>query len=362
MPSCFENAKLYYERNTTVMILFTSDYCEGAHPRILESMLRTNLEQNPGYGEDRFCEAARAHIRRACGDDTLPVFFLVGGTQANLTVISAALRPHQGVLAAVSGHINVHETGAIEATGHKVLALPSTDGKLTAAQVRDYCAQHWNDETHEHIVQPKMVYISHPTEIGTLYSADELRQLRAACDACNLLLYLDGARLGYGLTAEGTDVTLPLLCECCDAFYIGGTKVGALMGEAVCMPRRALAEDFKYLIKQRGGRLAKGWLLGLQFAALFEDDLYWDIGRHANRLAADIRRACEEKGFPFLVPSVTNQQFPILPDAFLARLDDTYAYSYWQRVDETHSAVRFCTSWATRDEDVAALCADILAL
>lgn len=344
------------------MILFTSDYCEGAHPRILDKMQRVNFTQNPGYGEDRFCDEARAHIRRACGDDTLPVFFLVGGTQTNLTVISSALRPHQGVLTAASGHINVHETGAIEATGHKVLALASEDGKVTAEQVRTAYAQHWNDETHEHMVQPKMVYLSHPTEIGTLYTAAELRALRAACDACGLLLFLDGARLGYGLTAAGTDVDLPLLCECCDVFYIGGTKVGALMGEAVVMPNRALADDFKYLIKQRGGRLAKGWLLGIQFGVLFEDGLYFEVGRHANRLAADIRDACAQKGYPFLTPSVTNQQFPILPDDAIARLSEKYAFSYWQRMDETHSAVRFCTSWATRPEDVAALCADLAAL
>ena len=286
----------------------------------------------------------------------------MGGTQTNLTVIAATLRPHQGVISADTGHINVHETGAVEATGHKVIALPSADGKLTAQQVLDCYHEHWNDATHEHIVQPGMVYISNPTEIGSIYHRSELQALAAACRECGLPLFMDGARLGYGLAAEDNDLDLPTITDCCDVFYIGGTKVGALFGEAVVIRNPAIAKDFRYSIKQRGGMLAKGRLLGIQFAALFEDGLYFDISRHAVKLAMKIREACESKGYSFVVPSTTNQQFPILPNALIEKLGEKWGYSFWGKIDEQHSAVRFCTSWATDEAAVEQLCSDIRSL
>lgn len=249
-------------------ILFQCDYNEGAHPKVLERLVQTNMEQTPGYSEDKYCEEAREKIRKACGDDSLAVHFLVGGTQTNVTVINAALRKHQGVLCAVTGHINVHETGAVEACGHKVLGLESPDGKITAAQVAEAYEAHIHNDSFEHMVQPKMVYISNPTEVGTIYSKAELTALSETCHKYGLYLFLDGARLGYGLAAPDNDLTLPEIAALCDVFYIGGTKVGALFGEAVVIKNPELAQDFRYLIKQNGGMLAKGRLLGLQFDAL----------------------------------------------------------------------------------------------
>ena len=240
------------------MILFTSDYTEGAHPRIIEKLAETNMEQTVGYGEDPYCEEAREAIKKVCEAPEADVHFLVGGTQTNFTVISSILRPFQGVICADSGHINVHETGAVEATGHKVLALPSKEGKITGQQIKEYYDLHWSDESREHIVQPKMVYISHPTEVGTLYTKAELEDISSICKECGLYLFLDGARMGYGLMAPGTDVTLPDIAKCCDVFYIGGTKVGALFGEAVVITNPCLKQDFRYCIKQKGGMLAKG--------------------------------------------------------------------------------------------------------
>lgn len=344
------------------MIRFNCDYSEGAHPRIMQHLMDTNMEQTAGYGEDPHCEHAAALIRRECGREDVDVHFLVGGTQTNLTVIAAALRTHQGVIAADSGHVNVHESGAIEATGHKVLAQACQDGKLTAQQVRRVVEDHYNDETQEHMVQPKMVYISHPTEVGTLYTKAELEALHALCQEKGLYLFLDGARMGYGLTAPGTDVTLRDIAHLCDVFYIGGTKVGALFGEALVIGNNGLKEDFRYIIKQKGAMLAKGRLLGVQFEVLFEDGLYYEMGRHANEAAAVIREACQQKGYPFLCPSPTNQQFPILPDDKLAKLAEKYAFANFGRVDETHSAVRFCTSGCTKLVDAKALADDILAL
>ena len=281
------------------MILFQCDYNEGAHPKVMEKLMETNLEQTVGYGEDEHCARAAALIRKACEDDSLAVHFLVGGTQANMTVIAAALRPHQGVIAALTGHINGHETGAVEATGHKVLALPQKDGKISASQVKDLCEAHLNDASFEHTVQPKMVYISNPTEYGTLYTRKELEALHEVCRRYGLYLFLDGARLGYGLAAADNELDLPMIAACCDVFYIGGTKVGALFGEAVVMSNDELKKDFRYLIKQKGGMLAKGRLLGVQFEALFEDGLYMEISRHADRLADKLREAFTQAGFPF---------------------------------------------------------------
>ena len=325
-------------------------------------MERSNLEQTPGYGEDPYCGKAAGIIRRLCGAEDAGVHFLVGGTQANATVVASILRPIQGVLCAQTGHINVHETGAVEAAGHKVMALPGADGKITAAQVREAYDAHWNDATHEHMVQPGMVYISFPTENGTLYTKEELTALSRVCRERDLPLYLDGARLGYGLAAGRNDLTLADIARLCDVFYIGGTKVGALFGEAVVITDGRLKRDFRYYVKQHGAMLAKGRLLGIQFLALLEDGLYFEISARADRLAEKIRSAFQEKGFPFLFDSPTNQQFPILPDAALEKLSQRYAYGFWRRMDEGHAAVRFCTSWATKEEDVDRLLGDVRSL
>ena len=341
------------------MIYFNNDYSEGCHEKVLDALVRTNMEQTFGYGEDEYCAAAAAKIKTLCGREEIAVHFLVGGTQTNLTVIDAALRPHQGALCAVSGHINVHETGAVEATGHKVLTVPSADGKITAAQVAGVVKAHRADSSFEHTVQPKLVYISNPTELGTLYTLAELADLSETCHELGLYLFLDGARLGYGLAAKGNDVTMDDIARLCDVFYIGGTKVGALFGEAVVITNPVLAEDFRYLIKQHGGMLAKGRLLGVQFDALMTDDLYFEIAEHADRLADRIRQTLCDLRIPFLVPGVTNQLFPILPDAVLEELSKKYVFCEQERIDETHRAVRFCTSWATREEHVEELCIDL---
>ena len=337
------------------MIYFQCDYAEGCHPRILERLTETNLEQTPGYGMDPHCERARNLIRLACGDENADVHFLVGGTQANTTVIASILRPHQGALCADTGHINCHETGAIEATGHKVLPLPNTDGTITGDQVRDYCRAHWDDSSHEHTVQPGLVYISYPTESGTLYTKQQLLDLRAACREWELPLFIDGARLGYGLTSPACDITLPELASLCDVFYIGGTKCGALFGEAVVITGAALKRDFRYAIKQHGGMLAKGRLLGIQFETLFEDGLYFEICKQAVDYALEIRRAFEARGIPMFGTSATNQQFAILTAEQQAAFAGQFASEYWGDAGDGRSIVRFCTSWATTRENVDAL-------
>ena len=341
------------------MILFNSDYTEGAHPRILERLIETNLEQTTGYGEDAYCEAAREAIRKVCDAPEADVHFLVGGTQANFTVISSALKPYQGVLCADTGHINVHETGAVEACGHKVLALPGKDGKITAEQIRNAHDLHWSDESHEHIAQPKMVYISHPTELGTLYTKGELEEIGRVCRECGLYLFLDGARLGYGLMSPGTDVTIADIAKICDVFYIGGTKVGALFGEAVVIMNPQLKPDFRYCIKQKGGMLAKGRLLGIQFLELFRDGLYFEIAKHAIDMAMILKEGLKEKGYSFFMDSVTNQQFIMIEDEKLEKIREKYGVTYQQRYDETHSVIRLCTSWATTEENVRSLLADL---
>ena len=341
------------------MIRFNCDYCEGAHERILRKLAETNLEQTPGYGEDHYCAEAAGIIRSLCGQEDAAVHFLVGGTQANTTVIAAALRPWQGVLSAESGHIAFHETGAIEASGHKILTLPSTDGTITGDQVDDYCREHFQSSTAEHAVQPGMVYISFPTERGTLYSKSQLTELSEACRRWKLPLFLDGARLGYGLASPACDLTLADLAQLCDVFYIGGTKCGALFGEAVVITHPALKQDFRYNIKQRGGMLAKGRLLGLQFETLFTDDLYLRICRGAVEQALAIRAAFEEKGIAMAWDSPTNQQFPILTDAQAARLQANYVYEPQGRWDQEHLIARFCTSWGTRPQAVESLIQEI---
>lgn len=337
------------------MIYFNSDYLEGAHPAVIDALTRTNLMQTIGYGEDGICAAARDKIRSACEAPDADVHFLVGGTQTNTTVIASVLRPYQGVLSAESGHVNCHETGAIESTGHKVIALPAEDGKITARQVEEYVRWHREEESVEHIVYPGMVYISYPTEGGTLYTRAELTEMYETCRRCGIPLYIDGARLGYGLMSDDSDLTLPQLAHLCDVFYIGGTKVGALFGEAVVIMNPALKSHFRPMMKQRGAMLAKGRLLGLQFNTLFSDGLYWQIARHAIEMAQQIRSIFISNGYPMLFDSPTNQQYPILPDAELAVLGKDFGYEYWQRVDKEHSGVRFCASWATTQENVDAL-------
>lgn len=344
------------------MIRFNCDYSEGAHPKVLELLARTNLEQTAGYGEDPYCGQAAALIREKCRRPDADVHFFVGGTQTNLTVISAALRPHQGAVAADSGHISVHESGAIEATGHKVLTLPGTDGKITAEQIQALCDAHFGDATHEHMVQPKLVYLSFPTEVGTLYTREELTAVSRTCRKNGLYLYVDGARLSYGLRAQGCGLDLPALAELCDAFYIGGTKCGALFGEALVLLNPELKPDFRYLLKQKGGMLAKGRLLGLQFLALLEDDLLFELADRADRLAMRIHDACAEKGWGFLSSSPTNQQFPILPDRALEILNRNFETACFGKTAPGLSAVRFCTSWATREEDVQRLTDEIRSL
>lgn len=344
------------------MIQFQCDYNEGAHPLIMQRLLESNMEQTIGYGEDHYCNQARALIKQACQSDSIDVHFLVGGTQTNTTVISHTLRPYQGVLTAVSGHINVHETGAIESTGHKVLSIATPDGKLTATQIEEAVLAHQHEDGPEHMVQPGMVYISFPTEVGTVYTLAELESISTICRKYSLPLFVDGARLGYGLCSPDSDITLPKLATLTDVFYIGGTKVGALFGEAVVISNDALKRDFRYSIKRHGGMLAKGRLLGIQFAQLFTDNLYMQIAQHAIDQAMRIKSALQAKGIKFLIDSPTNQQFPILSNAQYEELSKKYLFSFWQRVDEEHTAVRICTSWATKSENVDCLIEDILAM
>lgn len=341
------------------MLYFHNDYNEACHPAVLEKMKENMGKQMGGYGEDDACENAANMIRKACCDESLAIHFLVGGTQTNLTVIAAALRPHQAALGAQTAHINVHETGAIEATGHKVIGLPSTDGKISAEQIRCAIQRHYADSAHEHIPQPKLIYLSNPTELGTIYSLAELQEISDTCKELNLYLFVDGARLGYGLAANGNDVTFADLARLTDVFYIGGTKVGALFGEAVVISNDALAEDFRYIMKQHGAMLAKGWLLGLQYEALMENDLYLKIAAHADSMADKIRNTLSELRYPLLVEGTTNQIFPILPDKLLDKLQENFTFSEQERIDAAHRAVRFCTSWATTPESVDALCDEL---
>ncbi|ARD46978.1 low specificity L-threonine aldolase [Sporosarcina sp. P37] len=341
------------------MIRFDNDYTEGAHERILQRLIETNEEQTAGYGTDEHCEVAREYIRRECGAEDADIHFLVGGTQTNTTIIASILRPHQGAISAVSGHIASHETGAIEAAGHKVLTLPSEDGKISAAQVKDLYDAHFTDDSQVHMVQPGLVYISNPTEFGTTYNKAELEALRDVCRECKLPLIMDGARLGYGLASADNNLTLADYARLCDVFYIGGTKIGAMFGEAVVIINESLKKDFRYFIKQRGGLLAKGRLLGIQFETLFEDGLYYEVSKHAVEMASIIREAFIENGFTLRYDSPTNQQFPILPDYVVTELSKKYSFTHWEKFDATHSTIRICTSWATKREHVDMLINDL---
>lgn len=337
------------------MLYFVNDYSEGAHEAILQKLLDTNMEKLSGYGSDSYCESAKEKIRKACGLPKADVYFISGGTQTNQLVIDSVLQKYEGVIAAATGHINAHEAGAIEHTGHKVLALPEKEGKLSPDTLLSYLTNFYADENHEHMVFPGMVYISHPTEYGTLYSKEELTRLSEICGQYQLPLYMDGARLGYALACPETDLTLPDIAKYCDIFYIGGTKVGALCGEAVVFTKENTPSHFITLIKQHGALLAKGRLLGIQFDVLFTDNLYYEISKNALLTAARLRRALKEKNYTFYVDSPTNQLFPVLEDESLHRLQEKAAFSFWEKYDETHTVVRIATSWATTMEDVEAL-------
>ena len=339
------------------MLSFESDYTTGAHPKVLERLLETNLDPQSGYGTDAYCESARGKIRAACGCPEADVWFLTGGTQTNAVAAAALLESWQGVVAAETGHVSAHEAGAIEHTGHKVLTLPQRGGKLCAAELEAYLAAFFSDGNHDHMVFPGMVYISHPTEYGTLYTKDELIRLADVCRRYELPLYCDGARLACALASCDTDVTLPELALLCDVFTIGGTKCGALCGEALVFPRRRAPRQFLTIVKQNGALLAKGRLLGVQFDALFTDGLYEKLGAHAVGMAGRLKELLREKGLPFFLESPTNQQFVILENGFLERFQRGAAVSFWERFDEAHTVVRFATSWSTAPEDLERLSA-----
>ncbi len=341
---------------------FASDYQEGAHPAILKRLCDTNLMSTPGYGTDEFCEDARARIRAACACPEAAVYFLIGGTQMNATVIDAFLRSYEGVIAAKSGHISVHEAGAIEFGGHKVLEIEETFGKLSAKSIDQWCSTFYSDGNHEHMIAPGMVYLSQPTEYGTLYSLKELTAIREVCDRHHLKLYIDGARLAYALACPENDVTLADLARLTDAFYIGGTKCGCLFGEALVVPKPEALPHFFTIMKQHGALLAKGRLLGIQFGTLFTDDLYQSIGKTALDAADRIREVLRTNGYTFAIDSPTNQIFIILENEMLERLSQTVEYSFWEAYDETHTVIRLATSWATTDEDVEALTALLVSL
>lgn len=333
---------------------FDTDYMEGAHPAVMQRLVETNLEQTTGYGSDDYTATAKDLIRKALGTDDVDVHFLVGGTQTNSTVIDALLSHHEGVLAAETAHINVHESGAIESCGHKVLTLPTHEGKVDVEEVRTYIKQFYADETYEHMVAPGMLYISLPTEYGTLYSKAELSALHEVCKDAGIPLYIDGARLGYGLASDACDVTLQDLPELCDIFYIGGTKVGAMFGECV-VARKGLLKHFFPLIKQHGALLAKGRLLGIQFGTLFTDGLYLKIARHAIEMAMMLKQGFVSKGYKLFLDSPTNQQFFVLPNDVMDRISKVATFEMWGPRGEKETTVRFVTSWATRQEDVEEL-------
>lgn len=339
------------------MLYFENDYMEGAHPEVMKRLLETNLEQTLGYGADDYTQRAKKKILEACGLNEGRVYFLVGGTQTNATVIDGLLARHEGVLAAETGHVNVHESGAIEASGHKVLALPSHEGKLHAEDVKRYISDFYRDLDYEHMVAPGMVYISYPTELGTLYSLDELETLNHVCRDANIPLYVDGARLGYGLAANKGEVTLKDIARLCDVFYIGGTKVGTLFGEAVVVKRTDLLPHFTPLIKQHGALLAKGRLLGIQFDTLFTNNLYLEIAKHAIGMAMKLKEAFLAKGYKLYIDSPTNQQFFMLSNEEMDRLAKNVSFSQWGPRGEKETIVRFVTDWATREEDINRLIA-----
>lgn len=330
------------------MYSFKNDYSEGTHERIIEAIIRTNLEQTVGYGLDEYSEKAKGVIKRLTGNKDADVHFLVGGTQTNQTAISAFLRPYEAVIAADTGHINVHETGAIEATGHKVIAVRGIDGKLTAGLIQSAVDMH----TDEHMVKPAMVYISNSTELGTVYNKEELKALNKCCRENKLYLYMDGARLGAALASKRTDLTIADIAALTDAFYIGGTKNGAMFGEALVIVNEALKADFRYMIKRHGGMFAKGRLLGIQFIELFKDNLYFELAKHADKMAMKLKEGMTNKGYEFLTDSYTNMLFPIMPNADIERLERDFSFEFQEAYGEDKSVIRLVTSWATTEKGV----------
>ncbi|WP_346886660.1 low specificity L-threonine aldolase [Clostridium sp. UBA4395] len=337
------------------MYSFKNDYSEGAHPRILEALIKCNMEQSEGYGEDIFTARAIKLIKEKIRREDVDVHLLVGGTQTNLTALSAFLRPHEAVIAANTGHVLVHETGAIEATGHKVISVDVEDGKLTRKNIEAVIEEH----TDEHMVKPKLVYISNSTEIGTIYKREEVEELSEVCKKHNLYLYVDGARLGSALCSSENNMKIYELAQLVDAFYIGGTKGGALMGEALVICRDTLKKDFRYHIKQKGALLAKGRLLGIQFEELFKDNLYFDLATHANNMAQILKKGIEDAGYSFMINSSSNQVFPILPNKLINSLEKKYLFMTWEKIDKENSAIRLVTSWATNEEKVLEFIADV---
>ncbi|MET3634895.1 threonine aldolase family protein [Streptococcus porcorum] len=337
------------------MLHFENDYNEGCHPKLLEALVKSNEENLSGYGTDSYTQSAIEKIREACQLDEAEVVFLTGGTQTNQVAIASLLQSYEGVIAAETGHIALHEAGAIEYTGHKVLTIPHQDGKLSAQAVADYLETFYADGNHSHMVYPGMVYISHPTEYGTLYNQQELEDLSRICHDYQIPLFLDGARLGYGLAAKETDLDLPTIARLCSAFYIGGTKMGALAGEALVFTKKNMPKHFMTIVKQHGALLAKGRLYGIQFDQFFTDNLYMEIGQKALALAEELKAILKEKGYRFYLESPTNQQFIIVENSQLDSLSQKIAYSFWEKYDDKHTVIRLATSWSTTDDDIKAL-------
>lgn len=336
------------------MLYFKNDYSEGAHPKVLDHLVKTNMEPLDGYGFDKYTLSAKEKIKKACNCPDAEVYFISGGTQTNQVVISSILSRYEGVVSASTGHIACHEAGAIEYTGHKVITLPQYDGKISAKDLKNLIVSFYADDSHEHMVFPAMVYISHPTEYGTLYTKEELTHISQVCREHNIPLFLDGARLGYALAAE-TDLTLPLIASLCDVFYIGGTKCGALCGEAVVFTKKNTPKYFVTLIKQNGALMAKGRLSGVQFDALFTDNLYTEISKNAIKTAQMLKDAFRQKEYRFFINSPTNQIFIILENEQMKKIQEKVAINFWEKYDDNHTVVRFATSWATKREDVEKL-------
>lgn len=337
------------------MLSFECDYNLGAHPEVLKKLVETNFITRPGYGEDEFSEKAKQKIKDACACPDADIYFVTGGTQANQLVIDTVLSPYEGVVSADTGHVNVHESGAIEFSGHKVLTIPHHEGKVCAKELKAYVETFYADGNYEHMVFPGMLYISHPTEYGTLYSKEELQKLREVCSQYNMTLYLDGARLAYALACEKSDLSLQDIAELCDVFYIGGTKCGTLFGEALVFTKNNTPEHFITRIKQHGALLAKGSIAALQFDALFTDGLYLRLGSNAAKATEKLKKVLRDKGYKFYLESPTNQQFVIVENEKLAELSKFVSYSYIVKYDDNHTVIRFASSWATKDEDIDAL-------
>ncbi len=337
------------------MLHFECDYINGAHPKILERLIETNNDSLSGYGSDKYCDNAKRKIAECCGNPDYDVELLTGGTQTNAIVIATMLKDWEGVVSAVTGHINAHEAGAVEYTGNKVIPLPQKEGKINADDLKNLIVNFYNDDSHEHMVFPGMVYISHPTEYGTIYTKNELKAISDVCHEYNLPLFMDGARMGYGLMSKASDLTISDIAELCDVFYIGGTKVGALCGEAVVFTKNNRPKHFLNSVKKRGALLAKGRLLGVQFDTLFTDNLYFNISRHAIEMAETLKEIIKEKGFEFYINSPTNQQFFIIDNDRMNKLREKVVFSFWEKYDDTHSVIRLATSWSTTKEDLEEL-------